>query len=42
VHFGLGAATKIDKLVVEWADGTREERAAPQANTRVTIRRESK
>jgi hypothetical protein len=39
VHFGLGGSTKIDKLVVEWPDGTRQEEPGPAANREVSIGR---
>jgi hypothetical protein len=37
VHFGLGGSPKIDKLVVEWPDGTRQEEPGPAANREVSI-----
>ena len=39
VHFGLGTATKIDKIVVEWADGSRQEEPGPAPNTRLSVKR---
>jgi hypothetical protein len=42
VHFGLGASTKIEKLIVEWPDGTRQEEPAPAPNRQIRIRRSGK
>jgi hypothetical protein len=38
VHFGLGAATKIDRLEVRWPNGLEEEWKALEANRIVTLR----
>jgi hypothetical protein len=37
LHFGLGFATKIDKLEILWPDGKKEEIAAPPVDQIVTI-----
>ncbi len=37
LHFGLGAATKVDKLEVKWPDGTMETFAVPAIDRLVTI-----
>jgi hypothetical protein len=37
VHFGLGAAAKIDKLVVRWPSGAVSEIAAPESNRRLHV-----
>lgn len=37
LHFGLGAATNIDKLEVHWANGAVETVAVPGINRRLTI-----
>jgi hypothetical protein len=29
-HFGLGTATKIDKLEIEWPSGTKEQLSLPK------------
>jgi hypothetical protein len=36
-HFGLGAAAKVEKLVVRWPSGTVQTLAGIEANQRVTI-----
>ncbi|MFQ5601494.1 MAG: ASPIC/UnbV domain-containing protein, partial [Candidatus Krumholzibacteriia bacterium] len=36
-HFGLGPATKIDSLEVDWPDGLREEYAGPTVNGVITV-----
>jgi hypothetical protein len=37
LHFGLGPATRIDKLEVKWPDGTSEPVAIPGVDTTITI-----
>ena len=37
LHFGLGAATKVDKLEVKWANGTVESFAVPAVDRIMTI-----
>ncbi len=37
LHFGLGAATKIDKLEVQWPDGTVESFVVPAVDKTITI-----
>ena len=37
VHFGLGAATKIDKLEVKWPDGTLQTLTVPGVDRAITI-----
>jgi len=37
LHFGLGAATKVDKLEIKWPDGTMETFAIPSIDRLVTI-----
>lgn len=37
VHFGLGAATKIDKLEIKWPDGSLQTVRAPAVNRRITV-----
>ena len=37
LHFGLGAAIKVDKLEVQWPDGTMETFAVPAVDKTVTI-----
>jgi enediyne biosynthesis protein E4 len=37
LHFGLGAATKVDKLEVKWSDGSIENFAVPDIDRIVTI-----
>jgi hypothetical protein len=37
VHFGLGAATKIDKLEIKWPDGRLETVNVPGVDRVVTI-----
>jgi hypothetical protein len=37
VHFGLGAATKIEKLEVQWSNGTVEAFTVPAIDKTVTI-----
>jgi hypothetical protein len=39
VHFGLGTSTRIEKLVVEWADGARQEQAGPAGNRQIIVRK---
>jgi hypothetical protein len=39
VHFGLGRSVRIEQLLVEWPDGTRQDEPAPLANRQVRIRR---
>jgi hypothetical protein len=39
VHVGLGSSAKVDALVVEWPDGTRERFAGTAADRVVTLRR---
>jgi len=39
VHFGLGKQPQIDKIVVEWADGSRQEEPGPAPQTRVLVER---
>jgi hypothetical protein len=37
LHFGLGAATKIDKLEIKWPDGSVESFDVPAVDKIVTI-----
>jgi hypothetical protein len=37
LHFGLGAATKIDKLEIKWSDGTEESFNVPAVDRAMTI-----
>ncbi|HET9786862.1 MAG TPA: ASPIC/UnbV domain-containing protein, partial [Pyrinomonadaceae bacterium] len=37
LHFGLGAATKIDKLEIQWSNGTMETFNIPALNKSYTI-----
>jgi hypothetical protein len=37
LHFGLGAATKVDKLEIKWSNGTTEAFAVPAIDRLVTI-----
>jgi hypothetical protein len=37
LHFGLGAATKVDKLEVQWPDGSLEVVAVPAIDKTMTI-----
>jgi hypothetical protein len=37
LHFGLGAATKIDKLEIKWPDGSVESFDVPAVDRIVTI-----
>ena len=37
LHFGLGAATKVDKLEVQWPDGTTETFSVPAIDKTITI-----
>mgnify|MGYP003694176733 CR=1 FL=1 len=32
LHFGLGSATKVDKLEIKWANGARETFDVPSVN----------
>ena len=37
LHFGLGTATRVSKLEIEWADGTIENVPIPSIDKSVTI-----
>jgi len=37
LHFGLGAATKVDKLEIQWADGATEFFAVPSVDKIITL-----
>jgi hypothetical protein len=37
LHFGLGAATKVDKLEIKWSNGSTETFTIPKVDTFVTI-----
>jgi hypothetical protein len=37
LHFGLGAATKVDKLEIQWANGALEAFDVPAIDKTVTI-----
>jgi hypothetical protein len=37
VHFGLGTATKIDKVEILWPDGFREEVSVPSVDRILTV-----
>ena len=37
LHFGLGAATKVDKLEIQWADGSVEAFDVPAIDKTLTI-----
>jgi hypothetical protein len=39
VHFGLGTSDKVDAVVVQWPDGTRERRTDVGIDREITIRR---
>ena len=39
VHFGLGAATRVEDVVVRWIDGARESYGSFDAGQVVTLRR---
>lgn len=39
VHFGLGASSEIEKVIVEWADGTTESWAGLEADRHLTLKR---
>jgi hypothetical protein len=36
-HFGLGAATKVDKLEITWPDGAKEQLTVPAVDRTITI-----
>jgi hypothetical protein len=38
VHFGLGSATKIDALEIQWPDGTKQSVPPPSIDRIVTVR----
>jgi enediyne biosynthesis protein E4 len=38
VHFGLGSATKVDKLEIHWPDGSLQSVRVPGVNRRITIK----
>ena len=38
IHFGLGAATRIDKLEISWPSGVKEERANLEVNRTLMLR----
>jgi enediyne biosynthesis protein E4 len=37
LHFGLGSATKVDKVEIHWPNGTKEEIAVPQIDRIYTV-----
>jgi hypothetical protein len=37
LHFGLGAATAIDKLEIKWPDGTSETVSVPGVDRKLTV-----
>jgi hypothetical protein len=37
IHFGLGSASKVDKLVIRWPSGLREQIAAPALDAITTV-----
>jgi hypothetical protein len=37
LHFGLGAATKVDKLEIKWSNGAIETFNIPKVDTLLTI-----
>ena len=37
LHFGLGAATGIDKLEIKWPDGTSETVSVPGVDRKLTV-----
>ncbi len=39
VHYGLGAASRVDEMVVTWPDGTEERFPGVDSNQRLTLRR---
>jgi hypothetical protein len=37
LHFGLGAATSVDKVEIKWPDGTVETVEIPQVDRKLTV-----
>jgi hypothetical protein len=37
LHFGLGAATKLDKVEIHWPSGKKEEVAVPAVDRIITV-----
>jgi hypothetical protein len=37
VHFGLGSATKVDRLEIQWPSGTKQELSAPEIDRIVSV-----
>jgi len=42
LHFGLGAATKVDKLEIKWPDGSTEIVSVPFIDKVMTITQSAK
>ena len=42
LHFGLGGATKVDKLEIKWPDGSIEVLAVPAVDKVLTVRQGDK
>ena len=37
LHFGLGAATSVDKVEIKWPDGTSETVSIPSVDRKLTV-----
>jgi hypothetical protein len=42
VHFGLGSATKVDKVEIKWPDGSVQTVQVPGVDRRITIVQKAK
>jgi hypothetical protein len=37
IHFGLGSATKVDKLQIQWPSGSKQEITVPEVDRIFTV-----